>query len=308
MKKIELHVHLDGSVREETLKELLYKENEFIPDSFCVDNQNENLNAYLEKFIYPIKVMQTKDNLKRISYELVCDLKKEDIVYAEIRFAPLKHLEKGLKIEEVVESVLEGLKKGPIKTNLILCCMRNDDIVSNKKVVDIAHKYNLPIDLAGAEALYETKNFMELFDYAKTLNVPYTIHAGEACGKDSILSAISFGTKRIGHGIKVDEEVIEEYIKNDITLEVCPTSNIQTKAISNFNKYPLYDLYKRGVKVTVNTDNRTVSNTTLSNEYNLLNKYFSFKEEDFMKMNLYALEASFLNEEEKEKIKEELGY
>lgn len=298
MKKVELHVHLDGSVREDTLKELLIKENKDVPSSFHVSNDVESLNEYLEKFDYPIKVMQTSENLKRIAFELTEDLKKDEVIYAEVRFAPLKHTLKGLSLDEVVLAVMDGLKSSDLKTTLILCCMRNDSLEDNKKVVDIAHKYNLPVDLAGAEALYETKNFKELFDYIRSLDLKYTIHAGEASGSDSIMAAISFGTKRIGHGVRCDEHVIDEYLKNDITLEICPTSNIQTKATEDIKDNPIYKLYKNGIKVTVNTDNRTVSNTTLEKEYELLRKNFPFKDEDFIIMNEYAIDASFINEKE----------
>ena len=304
MKKIELHVHLDGSVREDTLREILLEKGIETTPSFHVDNSCQDLNDYLEKFDYPIMVMQTKENLERISYELTCDLKNDDVIYAEIRFAPIKHLKENLSLDEVVSAVLNGLNKGEIKTRLILCCMRDSSLEDNIKIVDLAFKYSCAIDLAGAEAVYDTKNFESLFDYVKKLDIPYTIHAGEAVGKDSILSAISFKTKRIGHGVKdVDDEIIELYKNNNITLEVCPTSNLNTNLVSNIEDYPIYNLYKSGVKVTINTDNRTVSNTTLSKEYDLLKKNFPFTDKDFIMMNNYAIDAAFLNEDEKNELK-----
>ena len=304
MKKIELHVHLDGSVREDTLREILLEKGIETTSSFHVDNSCQDLNDYLEKFDYPIMVMQTKENLERISYELTCDLKNDDVIYAEIRFAPIKHLKENLSLDEVVSAVLNGLNKGEIKTRLILCCMRDSSLEDNIKIVDLAFKYSCAIDLAGAEAVYDTKNFESLFDYVKKIDIPYTIHAGEAVGKDSILSAISFKTKRIGHGVKdVDDEIIELYKNNNITLEVCPTSNLNTNLVSNIEDYPIYNLYKSGVNVTINTDNRTVSNTTLSKEYDLLKKNFPFTDKDFIMMNNYAIDAAFLNEDEKNELK-----
>ncbi len=307
MKKVELHVHLDGSVRESTLRNLLASQNIIVDESFHVNESDKDLNDYLKKFDYPIMVMQTKENLTKIAYELVCDLASEDVIYAEVRFAPIKHIKGGLSLEEVVLAVKKGLKMGNIKTSLILCCMRDSSLEENKKIVDLANKLNCSIDLAGAEAVYDTSNFKELFEYVKNLNIPYTIHAGEACGKDSILSALKFGTKRIGHGIKdIDDEIIELYKKNNITLELCPTSNINTNVVADIRDYPIFDLYKKGIHVTINTDNRTVSNTTLEREYKLLKENFDLKEEDIRRMNEYAINSAFISELEKRVLMEEL--
>ncbi len=300
IKKIELHLHLDGSIREETANEILGKKCNLKAKDKC-----EDLNEYLEKFEIPSIILQTKENLERVAYELALDLKKDNVIYAEIRFAPLKHLNGGLSLDEVITSVLNGLSKVDIETNLILCMMRNDSFNDNKKVIDLAHKYGFAIDLAGAEAIYKTKDFKELFKYAKSLNVPFTIHAGEADGYESIKAAIDFGASRLGHGIKIIDypDLINEAKEKGITLEVCPTSNVQTNAVNILKDHPIKKLYDMNVNVCINTDNRTVSNITLEDEYNKLKETFNFTNEDFLKMNLMAIEASFAQDKEKLKTK-----
>ena len=149
--------------------------------------------------------------------------------------------------------------------------------------------------------MYDNLLYQDLFKYAKKLRIPFTIHAGEARGKESIKSAIEMGAKRIGHGLNYEEdlEIVNLLKKNKIALEMCPTSNIQTKAITDFKKYPLYKLYKNGIMTTINTDNRTVSNTNLSKEYELLLNNFPLTINDLIKMNEYAIKSSFLNNEDK---------
>lgn len=307
--KIELHLHLDGSVRYETTYELLngnYSK-EQIKQLMTVNNCN-NLNEYLEKFDLPLSILQTKENLTRVSYELCQDLEKENVIYAEIRFAPLLHLKNGLTIEEVVNSVLDGLNKSNIKTNLILCLMRGNEKSLNQETINIAKKYLnkgvCALDLAGAEGLYPNELYTDLFKEANKLNIPFTIHAGEASNKESMMSAIKMGAKRLGHGINYDNDLvlIDEIKKRNIALEICLTSNIQTKTIDNILSHPLYELYKKGVLTTINTDNRTVSNTTLTKEYELLLNNFNLTIDDIIKMNEYAIKSSFLSLTEKEKL------
>lgn len=306
LKKVELHIHLDGSVRIETASELLNKD---VKKDMMVDNNCHDLNEYLKKFDVPISIMQTKDNLERISRELALDLKKDNIIYAEIRFAPIFHTKKGLSLEEVVESVLKGLKKVDIKTNLILCMMRRMSYEDNEKIIYLAKKYLnngvCAIDLAGAEALYKTKDYEKLFRLSTKLDIPFTIHAGEADGIESIKSALSFGTKRLGHGVKVTQsnDMIDVLIKENITLEICPTSNLNTCIVDVYQKHPIKKLFDKNVRVTVSTDNNTVSNLTLSDEYQKLIDNFDFNKEDFYKINLNAIDAAFINDKEKEELK-----
>ena len=268
--KIELHLHLDGSVRIETASEILKENPKKVREEMVAKEKCNDLNEYLTKFDYPNKILQTKENLERVSYELALDLVDDGIIYAEIRFAPLKHTNNSISLEEIIESVLKGLNKVDIKTNLILCMMRDMSIDDNLKVIDIAKKYLnhgvCAIDLAGAEALFKTENFKKLFDYAKNKNIPFTIHAGEADGKDSIKSAIDFETSRIGHGIRIyeDDLLMKKLIDKNILLEICPTSNIQTNVVDSYKNHPVKAYYNKGIKISINTDNRTVSNTTLT--------------------------------------------
>lgn len=300
--KVELHLHLDGSVKISTASEILKED---VKDRMYVNNC-KNLSEYLQKFELPLMIMQNKKNLERISYELACDLKNDNIIYAEIRFCPLLHTKKCLSLEEVIESVLKGLNRVDIKTNLILCMMRGFKDEDNQKIIYLAKKYLnkgvVGIDLAGDEFRYKTRDYENLFELANKNNINYTIHAGEADDYTSVESAIKFGTKRIGHGVKSidNNETIKKLIDNNVTLEVCPTSNIDTCIVDIYKCHPIKKLYNSGVKVTVNTDNNTVSNISLSEEYNKLINEFNFTKEDFLKFNINAIDASFLSEEEKE--------
>lgn len=305
--KVELHLHLDGSVRLDTASMLTGKSIEEVRSLMIAKEKCHDLNEYLTKFNLANEIMQSQKNLTRIAKELVEDLKNDNVIYAEVRFAPLLHTKKGLTGEEVIEAVLLGLKDEDLKVNLILCMMRQFSFEDNLKTIELAIKYLdkgvVAVDLAGAEALYPTANFERLFQIAKDDNIPFTIHAGEADGKDSILSAINFKTKRIGHGVRCieDKETLDMINKNNITLEVCPTSNIQTDIFENYHDHPIRKLYDMNILVTINVDNMTVSNIDLTQEYEKLVKNFNFTLKDFKKMNINAINASFLKEELKEK-------
>lgn len=301
--KILLHIHLDGSVRVKTANELLDKD---VESAMKIDKECLNLSEYLTKFKLPLELMQTKENIERISKELALDLKEDNVIYVEIRFSPLLHQQKYLSLEEILDSVIKGLKQVNLKTNIILCMMRNYSIEDNKKIIYLAQKHLnnhvVALDLAGDEYNYKTKDFKELFDLAKELHIPYTIHAGEADDYRSIDSAISFDTKRIGHGIRCIEnsDTLNNIITNNITLEVCPKSNIDTKVVKDYKNHPIKQLLDKGVKVTINTDNNTVSNITLTEEYNNLIKYLNFTKKDLFITNINAINASFLPNKEKE--------
>lgn len=303
--KIELHVHLDGSVRLDTAAELLDMNINEVKYDMVAKEKCLDLNDYLTKFELPKKIMQTKRNLERIAYELAIDLKNDGVIYAEIRFAPIKHTLEGLSPYDVTESVINGLNRVDMKTNVILCMMRNDDIKTNMMIIDIARHYLndgvCAVDLAGAEAIYKTQDFKDLFDYAKEKSVPFTIHAGEADGRESIKSALCFGTTRIGHGVNIvtEEDLIKEVIDKNILLEICPTSNIQTRVADSYKSHPIRKLYDLGVPLSINTDNRTVSNTTLKREYKNLEVNLQFNTEDFVKTNKQAINHAFISENEK---------
>ncbi len=312
--KVELHVHLDGSVRPNTVSDILNLDKKKIEKEMKVDNSCKDLNEYLTKFDLPLKILQTKENLIRVSEELAIDLKNDGVIYAEVRFAPILHTNDGLSCEEVIESVIEGISCVDIKINLIICLMRNVSDNDNYKVIEAGLKYInnrvVGFDLAGAEAIYKTSKFEELFKYINKYNIPYTIHAGEADGVSSIKSAIAFGTKRIGHGVRImeDNSMIKYAKEYNITFEVCPTSNIDTKIFKEYKDHAIKKMYDNNLNITINTDNRTVSNITLTEEYEKLINTFNFNLEDLKIMNINAINASFINEIEKEKLKQEYIY
>lgn len=307
MPKIILHLHLDGSLRPETVKEWLKEEGEDISleevrKKLMVNKDCRDLNEYLEKFELPSKVLQTKQHIERATYEVFENLSKQNVIYAEVRFAPSKHLERGLSYNDVVEAAIQGMNKAKeefgIDGNLILCCMRGDNNEQeNLETINVAKKYLnngvTAVDLAGAEALFKTANFEEIFKYARKLDVPFTIHAGEADGPESIKKALEFGAKRIGHGIRCieDKNLFCELVEKQIPLEICPTSNFQTQAIQG--EYPLEELYRRGICVTVSTDNDTVSNTNILEEYDWIFKNTGLMIDDLLHMNINAARNIF---------------
>lgn len=306
--KVELHVHLDGSVRPTTASELLGQPLSDVKEAMMAPSTCHSLTEYLKRFDLPISLLQTKENIIRIARELALDLKDDGVIYAEIRFCPLFHAQQGLSKEEVVEAVLEGLSTVDLKTNLILCMMRHFSFEQNLEVISLAEKYLYrgvcALDLAGDEANFPTGQFAPLFEVIREKQIPYTIHAGEAAGMESVKSALAFKTNRLGHGIHIIDDLnfAKQYANKNIMLEICPTSNVQTKAVSSYQNHPIKTLFSLGYPVSINTDNRTVSNITLTKEYELLQKHFGFTEKEFQTINLQAIEYSFLKQEEKDEI------
>ena len=310
MPKVELHVHLDGSVNLDLISSLSGDNFDIIKEKMVAPDKCADLKDYLERFDYPCYFMQSKDNLELVAKNLLNDLKKENVIYAEVRFAPLKHMNNGLGIDDVIDSVINGFKDNDLKVNLILCMMRNDSFEDNMKVIETAKNYLnkgvCAVDLAGDEAHYPTGDFKDLFKASKDYGIPFTIHAGEADGASSVESAIAFGAKRIGHGIRCleDNDLVNQIIDKNIHLEVCPTSNIQTNVVNSISEHPIRKLFDLGVNLSINTDNRTVSNTCLTNEYTLLRDNLNFGINDFIKCNINAINSSFLSDEDKVKLKE----
>ena len=309
MPKVELHLHLDGSLNVDYIKNKYNLSDEEIKNKMVADEKCHNLNDYLTKFDFPISIMQTKQELESAVYNLLEQLKKQNVIYVEIRFAPQFHTKGGLTQDEVVQTVIEAKNKVDIKSNVILCIMRGkDNENANMETIKLAKKYLnkgvCALDLAGAEAVFKTCTYEKMFKYIKDNDIPFTIHAGEADGIESIKSAIDFGAKRLGHGVRAieDENVIENIKDNEITLEVCPTSNIQTCICNSYESHPISRLYFNGVKTTINTDNMTVSNTTLENEYNKLIQNTKLTIKDIIKMNINSINAAFISESEKKEL------
>lgn len=312
---IDLHVHLDGSLSAENLIYLADKYGVKIkgkkPEDlkkYIVANNPKSLKDYLECFDLPIKVLQTPKAIEEAVFLVLSDLKRKGLKYVELRFAPVLHTSKSTQ-DEIVSAAITGLYKSCMKANLILCMMRNASLEDNLKTIEVAYK-NLGngvvgIDLAGDEAKYKTESFKELFDKANELSIPITIHAGEADDKTSILSAINFNCKRIGHGVKADEECLKIIKKKGIFLEMCPTSNIQTKA-STIEEYPLKKFLEYGIKVTINTDNLTVSNTSIFKEYDFIKQQFGITDEMITVLLNNACDAAFIPDDVKKELKEEI--
>ncbi len=311
--KIDLHLHLDGSLPAETILGLARKDHiELAADTeeglrpyLTARVDCEDLNEYLRCFHIPQVVLQTAENLRIASCELGRDLEEKGLSYAEVRFAPQLHVLRGLTQEEAVQAVLDGFcqvmeeRRGRIRLKAILCCMRGKNCTANMETVLTAARFLgkgvVAADLAGAEGLYPTRDFREEFALARRLGVPFTIHAGEADGPESIWKALEFGAVRIGHGVRAveDEALMRELAQRGIPLEMCPTSNLQTRAVKSLTDYPLRNFLDRGIRVTVNSDNMTVSDTWAGKEFALLSREYGLTEEEAVKLLKNAEEAAF---------------
>lgn len=305
MRKVELHLHFDGSIDVPYTNQLLG----YDASNELIDTDSSSLSEYLEKFKLPIKLLQDLDNIEMYAYLLAKALEKDEVIYAEVRFCPLLHIEKN-SIDDVVAAMKRGFAKvSYVKINLIFCMMRNFSFEKNYKIIELTKRFLgngvVGIDLAGDEAKYKTGDFKELFEIIAKERIPFTIHAGEADGYNSVVDAILFGTTRIGHGIRSveSEAVMDKLHREKITLEICPTSNISTKAVLSMEIHPIKELMSHNILVIINTDNRTVSNTTLNKEYEELEKAFNFTEEDFVRFNLNAIDCAFISEGEKAELR-----
>ena len=286
--KTDLHVHLDGSIRISTILELAKKQNVKLPADteeelkkiVCCDIECQSLDEYLKAFDITLSVMQTEDALVRTAYELAEDAAKENIRYLEVRYSPILHTEKGLKLTVISDAVLKGLreaeKKFNIRTGVIICGIRNMDPDTSVTLAKLAVAYKnrgvIGFDLAGAEYNNPAKRHMEAFYLALNNNINITVHAGEAYGPKSIHEALHYcSTHRIGHGTRLieDGDLLNYVNDHRIPLEICLKSNLQTKSVSSIKKHPLRFYLDYGLRVTLNTDNRLVSNTTLTDEYML---------------------------------------
>lgn len=313
---MELHLHLDGSLRPETVWELAKQQGITLPAKDAVETgvkmrvplECRTLEEYLERFDMPLLVLQEADAVERVAFELVEDLAKLGLTYAEIRFAPQLSTGHGLTQDQVVEAAICGAKRGmkqypQIRVGLILCCMRGDgNLAENLETVETVRKYLGPVvcavDLAGAESLYPTELFGPVFEKVNEYALPMTIHAGEAAGPESMWTALSYGTRRIGHGIAAisDPKLIEELIKRDVTLEVCVTSNVLIKAAPSAKEHPVRQLFDAGVRVTVNSDNMTVSRTDIRKETEVWKEELGFTDAEIKKLEAYAQDARFLKD------------
>ena len=304
---LDLHLHLDGSLSPNNVRKLADLQGISIPSDekellelLTVGAHCPDLNTYLEKFAFPCRLLQTECGLTAAVSCLLEELAAQGLLYAEIRFAPQKSTDCGLTQMQAAQAAIAGLQGAKIKANLILCCMRGDDnAAENLETVRVAKellgKGVCAVDLAGAEALFPTENFSELFAYARKSGVPFTIHAGEAAGAESVETALRFGASRIGHGVRSVEnaDLLKKLAETGKPLELCPTSNLNTAVYPTLADYPLRILMNAGVCVTINTDNTTVSATSIRRELALLTEEFNLTDAELKQLCLNAAAASF---------------
>ena len=317
---IDLHLHLDGSLSEQDFLYLAKKDGidlgkEF-PNNIYVPEDCPSLEVYLERFDLPLLLLQTKENIKHVTNSLVRRLDNMGYIYAEIRFAPQLHTAKGLNQMEVAQAALKGLEcglkdcKNLYDANLILCCMRHGSTEVNKETVEVANKLKgthvVAVDLAGAEAMHPCTYYKEVFDLAKKYKLNITIHAGEATGSDEVMMALDNGATRIGHGVhlSLDKDTVKRVNDNNVCFEFCPTSNLQTKSLKTYKDCPIMDFMRLGMAVTVNSDNMTVSNTDVYQEFSHLYQTFNLSKDDVYKIIKTSIEHAFIDDKKKDKLKE----
>lgn len=332
MPKVELHDHLDGGMRIPTIIELAKKNNVSLPSFdpyelkqwFVKGCQQKSLPLYLESFAVTLSLLQDEYSLERVAYESILDLSADNVVYAEIRFAPLLHLTKGLSPEIVVESVLKGLERGKKETGvvygLLLCAMRDQSPELSLQVAKLAVAFRdrgvVGFDLAGGEEGYPPKTHIEAFRYIRRKNFNITIHAGEAFGLESIWQALQVcGAHRIGHGTRLVEDMsldgdkiekmgdLARFIQDKrIPLEMCLSSNVGTGAAKDFASHPFRVFYKNNFRVCLCTDNRLMSDTTLTKEMRIASEQYGLNIYDMEKLTLNAMKSAFLHRDEKLRI------
>ncbi|MHA7653623.1 adenosine deaminase [Mycobacterium sp. ML4] len=328
-----LHDHLDGGLRPATVLEIAgevgYDE---LPATdaaelatwFRTRSHSGSLERYLEPFSHTVAVMQTPDALYRVAYECVQDLAADAVVYAEIRFAPELHINGGLSFDEVVDAVLAGFTAGekacaaagtPIKVRCLVTAMRH--AAMSREIAELAIRFRdkgvVGFDIAGAEAGYPPTRHLDAFEYMRDNNARFTIHAGEAFGLPSIHEAIAFcGADRLGHGVRIVDDIelspdgtvsvgrLASILRDKrIPLELCPSSNVQTGAVASIAEHPFDLLARSRFRVTVNTDNRLMSDTTMSQEMHRLVQAFGYGWADLQRFTINAMKSAFIHFDER---------
>ncbi|MEN9351831.1 MAG: hypothetical protein RL455_772 [Actinomycetota bacterium] len=334
-----LHDHLDGGLRPQTIIEIAEKigykklptnDPKKLADWFEESCNSRSLVRYLETFSHTIAVMQTKEAIIQVARECVIDLARDGVVYAEVRGAPELFTEQGLTLDQVVEATIEGYKEGMveaaregknIRVESLLCGMRqnNKSQQAAAAVVKYRNKGVVGFDIAGPEDGFPPSNQIETFEYLRKENAHFTIHAGEAYGLPSIWEAIQIcGAERLGHGVRIIDDIdfsssspklgpLASYVRDRrIPLELCPTSNLQTGAAKTYAEHPIGKLAKLRFRVTLNTDNRLMSNTSMSHEMSQCVKSFDWKFIDLQRVTVNALKSSFIPFEERLEIIEKV--
>ncbi len=325
--KVELHDHLDGGVRPTTIIELAKKQKVKLPTEdpeelavwFHRGADRKSLALYLEGFATTLSVMQTEESLERIACETIEDLAEDNVIYAEIRFAPVLHSGGDLNLETVVRSVLRGLEQGSRKTGvrygLILCAMRDQTVSleTAELAVSFRDKNVVGFDLAGDEYGHPPKKHLDAFEFIRRMNFNITIHAGEAFGMESIWQAIQYcGAHRIGHATRLVEDMsvhgtriekmgsLASFVRDKrLPLEMCLSSNIHTGAATSLDDHPFPIYYRNDFRVFLGTDNRLMSNTTLGKELYLAATHYGLTLRDLEKITINAMKSAFLHYDER---------
>ena len=325
--KVLLHDHLDGGLRPATILEIAQEVGHELPASdaaslgswFTAASDSGSLERYLSTFDHTVAVMQRAGDLRRIARECVEDLAADNVVYAEVRYAPEQHLSGGLSLQEVVDAVGEGLREGeeaaagsgrPIVVRQLLTAMRHQARSREIAELVIANRDRgvVGFDIAGAEAGYPPTRHLDAFEYLQRENAHFTIHAGEAFGLPSIWQAIQWcGADRLGHGVRIIDDItvdtsgephlglLAAYVRDKrIPLEMCPTSNLQTGAAASIAEHPIGLLTRLRFRVTVNTDNRLMSGTSMSLELQKLVDAFGYTVADLRWFTINAMKSAFL--------------
>ena len=327
--KPELHVHLDGSLRPATLIELARERGQPLPvwepDELArhmVASETRSLEEYLAHFDTILSVLQDGAAIERVAYELAEDNARENVRYLEVRYSPTLNTRDGLSPAEAVDASLRGLARAeavfPIDTEVIVCGLRNLDPSTSDMLADLAVSYKgkgvVAFDLAGAERGHPAREHRKAFQAATSAQLRITVHAGEGDGPDSIRQALRYcHAQRIGHGTRLREDAdLMRYVKDHrIPLEVCITSNVQTGAVPSYEEHPLRSYFDQGLVVTLNTDNRLVSGTTLTDEYWKAHRHLGFTWPELQKVARMGFRSAFLPQDEKlallERVELEMG-
>ncbi|HEM2818483.1 TPA: adenosine deaminase [Streptococcus suis] len=315
--KTELHCHLDGSLSLGVIRQLaqmakitIPAEDEALRKLVSVHGKVDSLMAYLKLFDFVRPLLQTATALELAAYDLVRQAASDKVIYIEVRFAPELSTDQDLTILEAVSAVLVGLNRGQedfgVVAKLLVCGLKQTNTNQTKElfsaIVDLAPKGLVGFDFAGNEADYPTEELRDIIQFTQSLGYPMTFHAGECGCVTNVIQALEqLGIRRIGHGTALtrNPEAIQAFVNSGATLEMCLTSNLQTGAADSIEYFPYRELVEAGANITINTDNRTVSNTTLNREYQLFVEYFGTSKADFYRFNQNAIQASFASEEEK---------
>jgi adenosine deaminase len=316
--KVELHLHLDCSLSYDVVRKInpsiseeTYRR-DFIAPARCT-----NLADFLTRAPHAIALMQTQEQLQLVVTDVFEQLRRDNLLYAEIRFAPYLHTDKGLSPEQVVEAVEAATAQASaatgIEARLILCTLRHYSAEQSLQTARLVERFFgthvAALDLAGDEAGYPLTAHIAAYQYAAERNLPRTAHAGEASGPQSVWETLRLlHPLRIGHGVRSSEDpaLIEHLRKERIHLEVCPTSNLQTNIYDTYADHPINALYNTGLSLSVNTDTRTITDITLTHEYEKLHQFFGWEKHHFLHCNLEAIRASFLPESRKQELAAQL--